>query len=146
MTDPYNSYQGPTVPAPAVAAPPPIRPARDAISGLDVSDKWKDLFRTIERAGGPDLPRFRVLSVPERRSLQFNWLAFIFGPVYYLTKGLWRQAAVYTVIFIALALTLDALGLHKVIRGLGPGFGAIYAIRANISYYKKMVLDEAPWV
>lgn len=145
MTDPYNSYQGPTVPAPAVAAPP-ARPARDAISRLDVSDRWKDLFRAIERAGGPELPRFRALSVPERRSIHFNWLAFIFGPVYYLAKGLWRQTVLYILIFIALALTLDALGLDKVLGGLGPGLSAFFAVRANISYYKKMVLGEAPWV
>ncbi|MGH8462711.1 MAG: DUF2628 domain-containing protein, partial [Pseudomonas sp.] len=143
--DPYNSYQGPTVPAP-VAAAPPARVSRDVISGLDVSDKWKDRFRAIERAGGPRLPKFHLLSSSERRSIQFNWLAFIFGPFYFLAKGLWRQTVVYVLIGIALALVLDALGMDKVIRALGFGFSAVYAIRANISYYKKVAEDEAPWL
>jgi hypothetical protein len=145
MTDPYNSYQGPTVPTPVVAASP-ARPTRDAISGLDVSDKWKDRFRAIERAGGPSLPQFQKLSFRERSSIQFNWLAFIFGPLYFLAKGLWRQTIAYVLIAIALALLLDALGLDKVIRAMGMGFSAVYAIRANISYYKKVVEDEAPWL
>jgi hypothetical protein len=47
---------------------------------------------------------------------------------------------------IALVLMLDALGLDKVIRALGMGFSAVYAVRANMSYYKKVVQDEAPWL
>jgi hypothetical protein len=49
---------------PAVAAP--VKPKNDVISGLDVSESWKRKFRLIEKAGGPDLSKFRDLSFGER--------------------------------------------------------------------------------
>jgi hypothetical protein len=140
MTDPYNPYQPPTT-SPA-AAPP----QRDNISRLDISDKWKSRFRAIERAGGPDLPKFRDLPISDRRMVQFNWIAFFLGPFYYVAKGLWRQAAVYVLIAIACILALDAVDLRRLGRAVGYGFAAVYAIRANISYYRKLVLGKAPWV
>ena len=145
MTDPYNSYQSHTPTAPVVRASPQ-RPQRDDISRLEVSDKWKDRFRAIERAGGPDLPDFRNLSVSDRRGVQFNWLAFLLGPFYYLAKGLWRQTIVYVLLAIACVFIMEAVGLGKFGRAVGYGFAAIYGIRANISYYKKVVLGETPWL
>lgn len=145
MSDPYNS--GPHVPptAPLVADPSP-RAQPDPIARLDVSDAWKRKFRLIEKAGGPDLPHFRDLPFGERLSLSLNVLALLFGPVYYLIKGLWRQAVLYVVIAIALGLVLDAIGFGEFLRGVGYGFSALYAFRANISYYKKAVLGETPWL
>ena len=145
MSDPYNS--GPYVPpaAPLVADPSP-RVQPDPIARLDVSDAWKRKFRLIEKAGGPDLPHFRDLPFGERFSLNFNILAFLFGPIYYLIKGLWRQAVLYLVIAIALGLVLDAMGFGKFLRGVGYGFSALYAFRANVSYYRKVVLGETPWL
>lgn len=143
--DPYNSSPVPTPVAPAVRAPAP-RPARDHISRLEVSDKWKSRFRAIERAGGVDLPGLRDLARSDRLLVQFNWIAFLLGPFYYVAKGLWRQAIVYVVLAIACSLILEAMGLGKFGRGVGYGFAAIYCLRANISYYKTRVLGEAPWV
>lgn len=145
--DPYNSYQSHTPIAPAAdsATPSPAR-KRDHISRLDVSDKWKERFRVIERAGGPELPNFRDLTTSERRGIQLNWLAFFLGPFYYLAKGLWRQTIIYVIAAIVCVLTLEVIGLGKISGSVGYGFAAVYAMRANISYYKKIVLGEAPWV
>ena len=146
MSDPYNSY-GASVPptAPPTAAAPP-RTKSDPISHLDVSESWKRKFRLIDKAGGPDLPNFRDLPFGERFGLNFNILAFIFGPFYYLVKGLWRQAILYFIFTVALVLLLEAIGLGNFSRAVGYGFGAVYALRANISYYKKIVLGETPWL
>jgi hypothetical protein len=146
VTDPYNSYQSHPPVAPIVRAPVAPRPQRDNISRLDISDKWKARFRAIEAAGGPDLPNFRDLPMSDRRIIQFNWIAFFFGPFYYLAKGLWRQAVVYVLLAIACVLIMEAIGLGKFGRAVGYGFAAVYAMRANLSYYKKLVLGEAPWV
>ena len=145
MTDPYNSYQTYVPAAPVISRPAMPPPTRDNISKLDVSEKWKSRFRSIENAGGPDLPHFRKLPMRERRAVQFNWSAFFFGPFYFLAKGLWRQAIVYLVAAIACVLIMDAIGLDKLGRAVGYGFAAVYGIRANVSYYKKIVLGEAPW-
>lgn len=100
----------------------------------------------IDKAGGPELPHLRDLPFGERFGLNFNFLAFIFGPFYYLAKGLRRQAVLYFILTVALILLLEAIGLGKFSRGLGYGFAAVYALRANISYYKKVVLGDTPWL
>lgn len=146
MSDPYNSnpYQCSTVaPEPLLQAPPATR---DAITALAVSDKWKRRFRLIEKAGGPTLPGFRALTTPERRAIQFNWIGFLLGPFYYLAKGLWRQAVVYVAMAIACALMFELLGLGKFTRVVGYGFAAVYALRANVSYYRRVVLGESRWL
>ena len=148
MSDPYNSY-GSSLPPPTPAVAPrasatPVR-ARDNISKLDVSDSWKEKFRLIEKAGGPDLPNFRDLPSGERFSIHLNLWALFFGPIYYIVKGLWRQAALYFLVAFVLILVLEAIGLGKITRGIGSGLGIVCALRANISYYKKVVLGEAPW-
>ncbi len=149
MSDPYNSYgaslpPGPT-PAPSPVTPAPPRVAADPIARLDVSEGWKRKFRLIERAGGPTLPRFGDLAFGERVSLNFNFLAFFLGPFYYLAKGLWQQALLFLGAAVALVIVLDVSGLEGLARGVGYGFGALYALRANVSYYRKAVLGESPW-
>ena len=146
MTDPYNS-QGPYAPPTAqLATASPARAKSDPISRLDVSESWKRKFRLIDKAGGPDLPAFRDLAFGERFGLNFNILAFIFGPFYYLIKGLWRQAILYLLCAFALVVLLEMMGLGKFSRAIGYGFAAVYAMRANTSYYKKVVLGEVPWL
>lgn len=145
--DPYNSYQShvPIASTSVVDTPAPP-PRRDTISGLDISEKWKATFRAIETAGGPDLPKFSELSISDRRTIRFNWLAFFLGPFYYLAKGLWRQTIVYVLLAITCVFIMDSIGLGNFSRAVGYGFAAIYAVRANISYYRRLVLGEMPWV
>lgn len=147
MSDPYNSYQTHIPPATVkVTTAPALARKPDPISRLDVSDSWRRKFRLVDQAGGPDLPNFRDLTVGDRFTLNFNVLALIFGPFYYLVKGLWRQAVLYVIFAVVLILIMEALGLGRFSRAVGYGFGAIYSMRANVSYYKKIVLGEAPWL
>jgi hypothetical protein len=147
MTDPYNSnpYQAPVS---DVQPPPtvPRAPQRDAIALADVSETWKRRFRAIEAAGGPKLPRFKELPFGERFGIQFNILAFLFGPFYFLVKGLWRQALAYVIIAITFAMVMELIGLGKFIRAIGYGFAAAYALRANVSYYQRVIQQQAPWL
>jgi len=119
---------------------------RDRISTLDVSETWKRRFRLIEKAGGPKLPDFKALPFGERMSLNFNFIAFFLGPIYFVAKGLWRQAVVYFAIAIALVFLFEAIGLGRYTRAVGYGFAALYALRANVSYYQKAVHDEVTWL
>lgn len=146
MTDPYNSnsYQ-----APASAVQPPAVPRamqRDAIALADVSETWKRRFRAIEAAGGPTLPRFKELPFGERFGIQFNILAFLFGPFYFLAKGLWRQALLYVIIAIVVVVVMELIGFGRFASGAGYGFAAVYAMRANVSYYQRVVQQQAPWL
>lgn len=144
MTDPYNSY---LTYKPAVRATmQPAAPQPDRIANLNVSDTWKQRFRTIEKAGGANLHKFRELSRSERRSIQFNIPAFFLGPIYFVAKGLWRQALVYLLAAIAIVVAMTELGYGKSTEGLGIAFGFFYSMRANPSCYQLRVLGKAPWV
>jgi hypothetical protein len=119
------------------------------IDALDVSDKWKQKFRIFEKAGGPKLPRFKELAARERSKITFNILAFLFGPFYYLAKGMWRKAlSLSAAVFVAVlvvAIVLILVDLGGLVGALGYGANAIYAARANVDYYKKMVLGDNGW-
>ena len=142
MTDSFNPYAVATreVPTMRVLAEP------DYISHLDVSASWKERFRVIERAGGPKLPLAKRLKPSERRKVVFSYLGFFFGPFYFLAKGLWRQALSYTCIAIAAIILLELIGLGAMSRVIGTTASVVYAMRAQVSYYQKMVLEEAPWL
>lgn len=119
------------------------------IDALAVSVRWKRRFHLIEKAGGVRLPRFRELPTRERMGLNFNVLAFLFGPLYYLAKGMWRKAlslfVVCALAAIALAFALSLLGLEALVRSVPYGVAAIFAVRANIDYYKRQVLGDDGW-
>lgn len=118
----------------------------DEIAELDVSETWKEKFRLIEKAGGPTLPNFNSLPFGERLKANFNILAFLLGPIYFIAKGLWRQGVLYFVMAIVLIFILEIAGLGKYGNGIGYGFAAIYAVRANVCYYKKVVLGDVSWL
>jgi len=118
----------------------------DRINSLDLSNKWKKCFVLIAKAGGPDVPQLKQLSPKERRTIGFNLLAFLFGPIYYLLKGLWRQASVYFALTVFGISVVDAVGLEQMDRMVGGMASIFYGVRANISYYRRAVLGETFWL
>jgi hypothetical protein len=119
------------------------------INSLKVSEAWREKFRVIEKAGGPRLPKFRSVPYKERKTIGFNGFGFLFGPFYYLAKGMWRKAITYfgggVAIIVVLSIVMDMLGFKDAERYLGYGMAGAFAVRANIDYYKQMVLDENDW-
>lgn len=122
---------------------PPQPPAQN------IPESWRTKFALMEKAGGVKMPRIKELSFSERMKLLSNVWAFLFGPIYYLIKGLWKKAIVYFAISIVLFVVLDrvfaAMGMRDsaFLNFIGP---AIFAARANIDYYKKVVLGEDDWL
>ena len=122
----------------------------DEIDALPVSDKWKIRFRAISKAGGVRLPNIKNLPKSERRGANgFNALAFFFGPFYYMAKGMWRRGITLFLVclgvLLVVELILEYFGLSKFSKSLGYGVGAVFAVRANIDFYKKMVLKDYGW-
>ncbi|MGY3265538.1 DUF2628 domain-containing protein [Lysobacter sp. HA35] len=147
MTDPYNSHSPYSPPRTnLVVTPPPLPPKASAIDALDVSPKWKARFRAIEKAGGARLTKLRDLDKAERNLVNRNWPAFFFWPVYFPAKGLWRQAISYFLIAMALVFLFELVGLGRYSRVVGYGMGAVAAFRANLGYYKRVVLGQASWL
>ena len=120
------------------------------IDSLPVSDTWKKRFNWIRKAGGPSMPNLKTMPRAERKGFnQFNILAFLFGPFYYLAKGMWRKSislfVVCAAVVIALEFLLVMIGFERFGKALGYGVSTVFAIRANIDYYKKMVLGKNGW-
>jgi len=133
--------------APVSDVPSPL--ATTAIDELPVSDTWKTKFMLMEKAGGVKMPQHKALSTGERMKISFNVLAFLFGPFYYLAKGMWKKAITLFVVSVAivviLEIALEMTGLGRFGKALTYGVAAVYAVRANIDYYKKMVLGQNGW-
>ncbi|MGB4075472.1 DUF2628 domain-containing protein [Pseudomonas sp.] len=134
----------------ASVADPESLVSDEQIAALPISDKWKQRFSTIHHAGGIKMPKFKQLPAEERRkAFSFNILAFLFGPIYYAIKGMWKKGLSLFVVcaaaVIALGIGLDYLGYGKLANALGYGVGAVFAVRANIDYYKKMLLNDNGW-
>ena len=122
----------------------------ESIEALPVSEKWKERFKAIAHAGGVKFPNLKDLPKNERRkAYSFNVLAFLFGPVYYIAKGMWKKGLALllacVLVVIVLSIALGYFGLGKIANALGYGVSAVFAMRANIDYYKKMVLGENGW-
>lgn len=121
------------------------------IDGLDVSERWKQRFRLMRKAGAPAFDNLKNLPPAERRraAAGFNILAFLFGPFYYLAKGMWRKSLALFVACFAVTLVIELLlmlvGWQRFGKLLTYGVAAIFAMRANIDYYKKMVLGDNGW-
>ena len=125
-------------------------PGVDDIDSLPVSDSWKRRFKAMRKAGGPSLPNFKNLSREERKALSpFNALAFLFGPFYYLAKGMWKKGLTLFVLCLVGLLILDTVmvlvGLGSYARATGFAAAAVYGTLANRDYYAKMVLGHDGW-
>ncbi|MCG2586105.1 DUF2628 domain-containing protein, partial [Massilia sp. TS11] len=86
------------------------------IDRLDVSETWKRRFKWSKKAGGPSLKDLKSMSSEDRFGLR------LFGPFYYVAKGMWRMAISLLVVSFAVVLTLQfmliALGLEEIARAL----------------------------
>ena len=114
----------------------------------ETSEAWKIRFALLEKAGGLKLPKVKELAFGERAKAVFNVYGFLFGPFYYLAKGMWKKAiSLGSACFVAVAILqgiLAAMGISD--DGVTVVISAaVFATRANIDYYKKIVLGDNGW-
>lgn len=113
----------------------------------EVSAGWNKRFAQIEKAGGPKMPRAKDFPFGERCFLVFNIWGFLFGPFYYLVKGMWKKAislfGLTLVIIIVASVVLGAMGMPTGI--LSFVGAALFGTRANVDFYKKVVLADNGW-
>ncbi len=75
--------------------------------------------------------RFQMfLNNNEQDTISWNWWAFLFGPLWGLTKGLWLSA------IIAVLATILTSGIGGVV------YWFIYGLRGNYMYYCKYTRGE----
>jgi hypothetical protein len=112
-----------------------------------ISESWLEKFALIEKAGGVKMPGIKSLPVSERIKVSFNVWGFLFGPIYYFAKGMWKKSLPLLGIAIVLVVILEAIfrkfGFPESLTNFVAS--AIFAARANIDYYKKIKLDDDGW-
>ena len=94
------------------------------------------------------MPALNKLSFGEKMKITFNTWGFLFGPFYYLFKGMWKKSITMTVGVLGFAVVVEIIfGNSKIINMLLSMLGPfIFGTRANIDYYKKMVLKSNSWI
>jgi hypothetical protein len=117
-----------------------------------ISDAWRTRFALLHKAGGAAMPQSIELTLGERATVRFNLPAFVLGPVYYAAMGMWKKGVTLALLSCGLILLarllLGTLGLAH------SGFTAmawlipplLYATRANIDYFTRVVLHDDGWL
>ncbi len=119
----------------------------------DLSEKWQQRFRAIEKAGGERArwwrwPEAKQLTAKEKRLITSNLWAFVFGPFYYLYLGMWRKAITLTLVVLMIDVILDMAGdalNFPVDHFLWIVSAVMFKQCANVDYYRKAVLKRRDW-
>lgn len=117
----------------------------------DLSPMWQKRFAFFRRFG---LPRsspqaresYRALGLSERMDVSANVLAFVFGPVYFLAKGMWRKGLALLLVEFTVLMVLGNLGFPEIgLRAIGVGFSVIATITANYAYFLHVTRSSRSW-
>lgn len=112
-----------------------------------ISESWQEKFALIDKAGGAKTPNIKSLQFGERMKALFNIWGFLFGPFYYLAKGMWKKAlpllGIAIVLVVLLKIICQKFGIPESITNFVAA--GIFANRANIDYYKKVRLGDDGW-
>lgn len=117
-----------------------------------ISAAWRARFALLHKAGGAAMPQSIELTLAERAAVRFNLLAFVLGPVYYAAMGMWKKGVTLALVAIALvALARLLLGAAGLDHGGLPAMAwlippLLYATRANIDYFTRVVLHDEGWL
>lgn len=116
-----------------------------------MSPSWQKRFDFFNAYGLPNSTpesraAFRALSFMDRLKLTSNILAFLFGPIYFFVKGMWRKGLTLLGIFFAVEVVLVVLDVpDSLVRGIGFGLAAIAMTTANYAYYLHVVRGSQSW-
>ena len=116
-----------------------------------MSPSWQKRFDFFNTYGLPNSTpeskaAYRALTFMERVKLTSNILAFLFGPIYFFVKGMWRKGLTLLGIFVAVEVVLVVLNASDtLVRGIGFGLAAIAMTTANYAYYLHVVRGSQSW-
>lgn len=117
---------------------------------ISLSPAWERKFNLIEKAGGVKLKNINNLSTGEKFAVNFNFLSALFGPIYYIVKGMPKKAlslfGVTFAIIVAITVIVSALGLNESILNATNFISfAVFGVRGNIDFYKKVRNQDNGW-
>lgn len=121
------------------------------LPSFTVSPSWQKRFDFFNTYGLPNSTpeskaAYQALTFLERLKLTSNILAFLFGPIYFFVKGMWRKGLTLLGIFFAVEVVLVVLNVSDtLVRAIGFGLAAIAMTTANYAYYLHVVRGSQSW-
>jgi len=116
-----------------------------------LSPSWQKRFDFFNTYGLPNSTpeskaAYQALTFLERVKLTSNILAFLFGPIYFFVKGMWRKGLTLLGIFVAVEVVLVVLNVSdSLARAIGFGLAAIGMSTADYAYYLHVVRGSQSW-
>ncbi|MCB9440863.1 MAG: DUF2628 domain-containing protein [Mycolicibacterium sp.] len=117
---------------------------------------WQRRFAFFDAYGMPNSSpearqAFRALPFGTRMRLNSNILAFLFGPIYFFVKGMWRKGLTLLAAGLAIGV-LDVAVFGDLAVGNNSLQGALNLlvpltamVTANYSYYRHVVQHSVSW-
>lgn len=126
----------------------------EIIENLSVNQSWKERFKLIQKYYDMSSWAYKVKE-EEKENFKQNKphfaiifknggigtmiAAVLFGPIYYLVKGMWLKAIIYSLFLILLFSILSILFNFS---GAASGGGCLFGILAPFDYYRLKVLKK----
>ena len=121
------------------------------VSGPQLAPVWQNRFAFFSQYGLPtSTPQgreaFKALSFWERFRLNSNFLAFLFGPFYFMVKGMWRKGVALLVAALVVGTLISVLGLPSgVMRFTSLAFALAASMTANYAYFLHVTRGSTSW-
>ncbi|MGE2715203.1 DUF2628 domain-containing protein [Mycolicibacterium litorale] len=112
---------------------------------------WRQRFAFYDEYGVPNTSpesreAYRRLPLGTKMRLTVNIWAFLFGPIYFFVKGMWRKGLVLLALAIALAAIVLSLNAPDVVdRVASLIVPALALTTANYAYYLHVVKGSRSW-
>ncbi|WP_083187769.1 DUF2628 domain-containing protein, partial [Mycobacterium timonense] len=89
---------------------------------------------------------YKALPFGARVRLTSNAMAFLFGPLYFIAKGMWRKGLTLLAVAGAVAVVTVAIDMpDSLARAIGLGFAGLAMTIANHAYYLHVAKHSQSW-
>lgn len=112
---------------------------------------WQQRFAFYDEYGVPNTSpesreAYRALPFGSKIRLNANIWGFLFGPIYFFVKGMWRKGLVLLALAVALAVVVIGVGAPDIIdRAASLVVPALAMTTANYAYYLHVVKGSQSW-
>lgn len=116
-----------------------------------LATSWRLRFDFFDAYGLPSSTpaakaAYRALPFGTKLRLTSNILAFLFGPIYFFVKGMWRKGLTLLALALSAAVLMALLGVPESVgRAVGIGIAALAMSTANYAYYLHIVRRSESW-
>jgi hypothetical protein len=120
-------------------------------SSVSLSPAWQKRFEFFDRYGLPSSTpeskaAYRSLSFGTKMRVGSNFLAFVFGPIYFVVKGMWRKGLTLFGIALALSVVLFVFDApDSFTRVSGFAVASLAMSTANYAYYLHVTRGSESW-